>query len=323
MRWESSDNPHGMVELLRDCDAAEVHVRDSDGNEWIGDVENVQYTEIDPDHYDAGSLSVSFLSDRVEVDGEAPWHSAMTPSISCQRDGDDWGDVEVLYPQEQKYEAGAADAKSVAVEWVAVDETHNVFDVLAVGDPVRVTSTRTSSEIVAGVVGEEERGRLSVERPVDLYFPPAEWDADSGVLRGVYRDGGWGTSLRADGESSVPVSELKFGFECENIVEEAREALSGMNRKSSERLVWTDAVLRYHIRREGSVLTDAISSFEGDWREASLWRVLRREDVERILEEDAWAVVRDRDVFEWMPPSTRTASDYLDVIEYFRSDVDG
>lgn len=323
MRFESADNPDGMVELLRDADATEVHVRDCEGNEWTGDVEQVLYTPIDSDHHDDGSLSVSFLTDTAE--GDEPWHSAMTPSIKCQRPqrGDDWGDVKAVYPVEQHYENSEADAMEVDLEWVAVEKSHNEMDVISVEDTVRITSPRTASDIVAGVVGEESRGRLAVERPVDLYFPPVEWSADSGVLRAAYRDGRWSTTLRADGERAVPVAELEFGFECENIVEEVREALSGVRSKSLERMVWTDAVLRYHESRDGDVLSKARRRYDGDWRKASPWTVLSREDVVEIVEKDAWAVVRDRDVYDWMPPSERTASDYLDVVEYFDLSEDG
>lgn len=101
------------------------------------------------------------------------------------------------------------------------------------------------------------------------------------------------------------------------MVEEVRDALSGMRSKSFERMVWTDAVVRYHTNRDGRVLGDALRDFDGNLDEVAVVDVLQREDIVEIVELDAWAVVRDREVFDWMPPSTRTASDYLDVAQYF------
>ncbi|MDG5758850.1 hypothetical protein QA600_05800 [Natronococcus sp. A-GB1] len=319
-----------MVDLLRHSENATIHVCDAEDNKWHGDVEQVVFNETDSDYSKEEELSISFLATDTNEEAEKPWTDR--PSLHTRQSGreDCWTAVQAVYP----LEAGNGDPcmpgeRTVEIREIEVEPTRRLgghgdfFDGVSEGDPVCLSSDRTQTDPIAGVAGKQYRGNLSVHIPLSLYFLPDEWNSREGEIRAVYRGGSWSITLTPETNSDplLPVKDVEYGWGyAEKYWRRAKEGVDGIRTQSLRRVIWLDAVVRYHAKRDGPVVTEARGESEdelGEWPFVP-WEFLSAADVWRIADEDAWAVVRDRDEWEMVTNvGERARREYQNALQYF------
>ena len=341
MRFESTDNPEGMVKLLRHAEGSTVTVRDVDGCEWQGDVDRVLFDDCDANHLDKGNLSVSFLFEGLEVEGEQPWHGDMTPSLRTTQEkfAEEWRSVEAVYPVEEAYPEAEADADVAEIDWVAIDVDDppvdgTVFIADPFADELYGISPDEGSEhpIIAGVSGEAVDDGAVRRIPVDAFITPDGWGDDvelvaERIVGDEQASGDWRVYV-SDGSREMSVG--RVWFQNRHLVddeyrrvaryveadEESDEKWS-VRTKSVRRLMWMDAVLR----ARGDHLNSVVDGAEYGDDVSEMVSTASANELAEFWNQNAWAVVRDAGEYEW-PESGRANRDYRLAVEYFWGDND-